>query len=185
MKHFSISDSLDLLHKYLQQPTLTPEDHIVHAVHLNTLAIQDVKINNKASKLAAIQDLKRIFNTWRVTPQQKDIPPWQSNMLKLQRKTQGTPHNSQQSNTRPPQQQQSPTVTSKGAQPGTITKGDPQGTITKGAFHKQRHVQETIAHRTRDKKSKSSQSDTNPIVSRTCLQTTTLASHMLAQQATA
>ena len=38
-KHVSISDTVDFLHTYLQQPTLTPEDCIVHAVHLLTCAI--------------------------------------------------------------------------------------------------------------------------------------------------
>ena len=53
-KYVSISDTVDFLHTYLQQPTLTPEDRIVHAVHLLTCAIQDVKSNNTASQLAAI-----------------------------------------------------------------------------------------------------------------------------------
>ena len=61
-------------------------------------------------------------------------------MLQLQRKTQGTPHNSQQSNTRSHQERQALMVTSKFAQPGTITKGAPQGTITKGALHERPHV---------------------------------------------
>ena len=48
-KHVRISDTVEFLHTYLQQPTITPEYHIVHAVHLLTCAIQNVKINNTAS----------------------------------------------------------------------------------------------------------------------------------------
>ena len=127
---------------------------------------------------------KKIFNTWRVTAQQKDIRPRQSTMLQLQRKPQGTPHNIQQPNTPPQQEQQAPPVTSKGAQPDTITKGAPQGTITKGDLHERKHVQEPVAHRTRDKKVKPSQTATNPIVSCTRSQTAALTAHIMAQQAT-
>ena len=80
-KHVSISDIVNFLHTYLQQPTLTPEYRIVHAVHILTCAIQDVNSNNTASKLAAIKELKNIFNTWRATLQQKNIPPHQSTIL--------------------------------------------------------------------------------------------------------
>ena len=66
-KHVSISDTVVFLYTYLQKSTLTPEYLIVHDVHLLTCLIQDVKSNNTASQLASIQDLKRIFNTWRVT----------------------------------------------------------------------------------------------------------------------
>ena len=104
---------------------------------------------------------------------------------KIKAKTQRKPHNIQQSNTRPHQERQEPTVTSKGDQPGTITEGATQGTITKDALHGNRHVQEQITHRTRSKKAKPSQADTNPIASPTRLQTTALEAHMLAQQATA
>ena len=54
-KHVSIYNTVEFLHTYLQQPTLTPEDRIVHAVHLLTCAIQDVKSKNTASQIAAIQ----------------------------------------------------------------------------------------------------------------------------------
>ena len=163
---------------------LTPEDHIVHAVNLLTCAIQDVKSNNTSSQLAVIKKFKNIFNIWRVTPQQKDIPPKQSTMLQLQQQPQGTPHNSQRSNTLTHQERQAPTVTSKGDQLGTITKGAPQGIITKGALHERQHGQETVAHRTRVKNTKPSQTTTHSIASHTRLQTTALAAHMLAQQAT-
>ena len=85
---------------------------------------------------------------------------------------------------RPPQEQQAPTVTSKGAQLGTITKGAPQGTITKCALHERRHAQELISHRTRAKKAKPSHADTNPIASHTRSQTTSLEAHIMAQEAT-
>ena len=175
---------MDFLHTYLHQPTLTPEGRIVHAVHLLKFEIKYVKSNNTVSQLAAIQDIKSIFNTWQATQQQKDIPPCQSTMLQLQQKTQGTPHNIQKSNTRTHQEQKEPTVTSKGDQLGNITKGAPHGTITNGALHKQLHVQEPISHRIRSKKAKPSQADTNPIAPHTRLQMTALAAHMLAQQAT-
>ena len=103
-KCVSISDTMDFLHTYLQQPTLTPEYRIVHAVQLLTCAIQYVKSNNKASQLAAIQELKNIFNTWQVTLQQEYIPPRKSTRIQLQRKPQGKPHNIQQSNTLPHQE---------------------------------------------------------------------------------
>ena len=54
-KHVSISDTVDFLHTYLQQPTLTPEDRIVNAVYIITCAIQYVKSNNTSSQLVAIQ----------------------------------------------------------------------------------------------------------------------------------
>ena len=63
-KHVSISDTVEFLHTHLQQPMLTPEYCILYAVHLITCEIQDVKSKNTASQRAAIQDLKRIFNTW-------------------------------------------------------------------------------------------------------------------------
>ena len=83
-KNVSISDTVDFLHTYLQKPTLTPENHIVHAMYLLTCAIQYVKSNNKASQLAAIQELKNIFNTWQVTLQQEYIPPRKSTRIQLQ-----------------------------------------------------------------------------------------------------
>ena len=86
---------------------------------------------------------------------------------------------------RPPQEQQAPAVTFKGAQTGTIIKGAPQGINTKGALHEQRHVQEPIAHRTSAKKAKPSQADTNHIVPRTQKQTIALAADMMVQQVTA
>ena len=106
-------------------------------------------------------------------------------MLHLQQKTQGTPHISQQSNIRPHQERQEPTVASKGDQLGTITKGAPHGTITKGALHEWQHMQEKIAHWTRAKNSKPSQHDTNPTASHTPWQRTALSSQMMTQQAIA
>ena len=67
-KHVRISDTVDFLHTYLQQPTLTPENCIIHSVHILTCAIQNVKSKNTSSQLAAIQELKSIFNTWLATP---------------------------------------------------------------------------------------------------------------------
>ena len=58
-KHVRISDTVDFLHTYLKQPKLTTEDRIVHAVHLLTCAIQDVKSNNTSSQLAAIKKFQK------------------------------------------------------------------------------------------------------------------------------
>ena len=106
-------------------------------------------------------------------------------MLQLQQQPQGKPHNSQQSNTLPHQERKVPTVTSKCAQLGTIPKVAPQGIITKGDLHEWQHVQEPVAHRTRAKNTKPSQTATHPIASRTISQMTALVAQILAQQATA
>ena len=67
MKAVCISDTVDFLHAYLMQTSLTPAQQIVHAVPLLTFVIKDVLATMCKFQLEAIKGIKRIFDTWRPT----------------------------------------------------------------------------------------------------------------------
>ena len=75
MKTVCISDTVDFLHEYITQPSLTPADRIFHAVRLLMCALKDVPSITCDSQLAAIEELKCIFETWRPSTPPKPPTP--------------------------------------------------------------------------------------------------------------
>ena len=77
-KDASISDRVEFMHSYLTQPTLTPEDRIVHAVRLLMCALKDAPDARAEAQLQAISDLRDVFSKCKigdVTPTMADTPP--------------------------------------------------------------------------------------------------------------
>ena len=73
-KAAQISDALEYRHHYLTQPTLTPEDCVLHRLQTLTYALEDAR-----KKLRAISTLQELFGKWTKNvptypQQQKNLP---------------------------------------------------------------------------------------------------------------
>ena len=63
-KAVQISDTLKYRHHYLTQPTLTPEDRVLHGLQTLTCALEDAPIQMCDEKLRAIITLHELFGQW-------------------------------------------------------------------------------------------------------------------------
>ena len=66
------------MHSYLTQPTLNPEDRILHAVRLLTCTLDNAPAVRVKAQLQAIADLRDVFSKWHsdgVTPTMANTPP--------------------------------------------------------------------------------------------------------------
>ena len=64
IKAFQISDTLEYWHRYLTQPTLTPEDRVPHGLQTLTCALEDAPIQMCDGQLCAISTLHKLFGQW-------------------------------------------------------------------------------------------------------------------------
>ena len=64
-KALAISDTIEFCHDYLIQPSLTPEDRLVHAMNILTCALKDAPAAKCNAQLMAIQDMQELFGKWR------------------------------------------------------------------------------------------------------------------------
>jgi hypothetical protein len=60
-----VSDTVEFLHSYLTQPTVTPADRITHALQLLAATIKQALPIVTANQLKALEDLQGLFDTWR------------------------------------------------------------------------------------------------------------------------
>ena len=63
-KHLIFSNTVEFLHGYLTQPTVSPADHIVHALNFLSCAIKDVPSSIHQEQLSAISSLRDLFSNW-------------------------------------------------------------------------------------------------------------------------
>ena len=82
-KSVHISDTLEYWNHYLTQPTLTPEDRVVHGLQTITCALEDAPIQMYDKQLREISTLHKLFEKWTKNvptyPQQKKdpkVPPY-------------------------------------------------------------------------------------------------------------
>ena len=61
-KHLQLSDTVYFKHKYITQPTITPEDRIVHAYQDLTLAIQGFQSSKGGASMEALQRLQEALS---------------------------------------------------------------------------------------------------------------------------
>jgi len=59
-----VSDTVEFRHSYLTQPTLTPEDRMVHAMNMLSCAIKDAPATKLEAQLDAIQQLRELLTGW-------------------------------------------------------------------------------------------------------------------------
>ena len=65
-KAVQVSETLEYSHHYLTQPTLTPEDCVLHGLQTLTCALEDAPTEMCDTQLRAISDLCDVFR-WRAT----------------------------------------------------------------------------------------------------------------------
>jgi hypothetical protein len=63
-----VSDTIEFRHSYLTQPTLTPEDRMVHAMNKLSCAIKDAPAAKLDAQLDAIQQLRDLLSGWQQQP---------------------------------------------------------------------------------------------------------------------
>ena len=63
-KAVQISDTIEYRHHYLTQPTLTPDDHVLHGLQTLTYALEDEPVQMCDKQLHAISTLHKIFGKW-------------------------------------------------------------------------------------------------------------------------
>ena len=63
-KAVQVSDTLEYCHHYLTQPTLTPEDRVLHVLQTLTCAIEEAPIQMCDEQLRKISALHNIFGQW-------------------------------------------------------------------------------------------------------------------------
>ena len=66
-KSIIISDTIEVLHKYLTQPEVTPKDRIVHALNVLSCAVKDNANTVHHEQLLAISKLRNLFDNWKTT----------------------------------------------------------------------------------------------------------------------
>ena len=59
-----ISDTVEFLHSYLMQPSIMPEDRIVHGINMLASAINQAPVITTANQLKAIDELSQLFKKW-------------------------------------------------------------------------------------------------------------------------
>jgi hypothetical protein len=74
-----ISDTVHFKHKYITQPTLTPEDTIVTALNDLTNALKQKRNNKGINEYEALQRIDKILNNIPATEQQ--VPPLRSKQV--------------------------------------------------------------------------------------------------------
>ena len=63
-KAVKVSDTLEYWHQYLTQPTVTPEDFVLHGLQTLTCALEDAPIKMCDKQLRVISALHKIFGQW-------------------------------------------------------------------------------------------------------------------------
>ena len=63
-KELSITDTVEFCHQYVTQPSLTPTDCLIHALHTLTAAMHHTSEVNSKQQLLVIKQLSRLFHTW-------------------------------------------------------------------------------------------------------------------------
>ena len=79
-KEVSITDTVKFHQQYLTRPSLTPTDHLIHALHTLISAMYHTPSVNSEHQLPAINNLRCLFHTWRDTktttsPKPNYVPP--------------------------------------------------------------------------------------------------------------
>ena len=78
IKDVQISNTLEYWHHYLTQPTLKPEDCVLHGLQTLTFALEDALIQICDEQLRAISTLQELFGQWTKNvptyPQQNKAP---------------------------------------------------------------------------------------------------------------
>eukprot|EP00804_Cyclotella_cryptica_P009040 CCRYP_003144-RA/>CCRYP_003144-RA protein AED:0.34 eAED:0.37 QI:0/0/0/1/0.5/0.33/3/0/763 len=71
-----ISDTVEFRHSYLNQPAVTYDDRLLHAINYLSSAIADAPSSALDSQLQAITALRNLFANWNSTPTAKPpVPP--------------------------------------------------------------------------------------------------------------
>ena len=72
-KALRYSDTVEFLHDYLTQPTVTEGDRIVHALNFLSCAVKDAPATIHHEQLTAISKLRDLFTNW--IPRTATMPP--------------------------------------------------------------------------------------------------------------
>ena len=59
-----ISDTVDFRHQYLTQPTITPDDRVLHGMQNLTGALKDASTVACDTQLQAIAELRNVLRNW-------------------------------------------------------------------------------------------------------------------------
>ena len=72
-KAIVISDTVEYIHDYLTQPTLTPEDRITHGLNLLSCALKEAPAASCNAQLDAIKNIQELFGQWKTkSPAEND-----------------------------------------------------------------------------------------------------------------
>ena len=63
-KAVQITDTIEYMHHYLTQPTLTPEDRVLHGLQTLKCALEDTPSQMCEEQLRAISNFQELFGQW-------------------------------------------------------------------------------------------------------------------------
>ena len=68
-----ISDTTEFRHHHITQPSITPEDRVLHGLQQLTAAIQGAPYYQSGDQIRALQSLKDTLTNWAVDTTPKDL----------------------------------------------------------------------------------------------------------------